>query len=395
MPTLCGAWATARPNNKFKCCESQGTSSSLALRCFAASLAYIDIRLFIEVLKILLTADAELPVPPKLYGGIERVIASLVEEFRRRGHEVGLVAHRESCVETDAFFPWPGLTSTSRGDSLRNALGLRNAAADFQPDILHSFSRLLWLLPFRFQTSGLKFPLVMSYQREPSGRTVELSRRIHGHRLRFTACSEQLAEKGRQRGGGVWAAIPNFIDPAKLTFVSSVPPDAPLVFLSRIEPVKGCHNAIAIAKASGRRLLIAGNRVETGSAAGYWEAEIEPHLGKDGIEYVGTVDDAQKNELLGSAAAMVVPIEWDEPFGIVFAEALACGTPVIATPRGAVPEIVEDGVHGFHIANAAKGVEAVESIGEINRRRCREQVDRRFTVQAVANRYLEMYQDFH
>jgi glycosyltransferase involved in cell wall biosynthesis len=341
-------------------------------------------------MRILLTADAELPVPPKLYGGIERIIASLAEEFRRRGHEVGLVAHRESTVEVDFFHPWPGLTSTTRPDSFRNTLALHRAAGSFQPDLLHSFSRLLWLVPLAM--GSRRFPLIMSYQREPTGKTVSISRRLHGERIHFSACSEQLGNKGRQRGGGSWTAIPNFIDPDSLDFVSSVSPDAPLVFLSRIEPIKGCHNAIAIAKASGRRLLIAGNRVESGSAAGYWDREIAPHLGKDGIEYVGTVNDVQKNALLGQAAAMVVPIEWDEPFGIVFAEALACGTPVISTARGAVPEIVEHGIHGFHIKNTEEGAAAVRRLGEIDRRKCRQQVEEHFTAAKVADRYLELYQ---
>ncbi len=344
------------------------------------------------MIRVLLTADAELPVPPPLYGGIERVIASLIEEFRRRGHEVGLVAHCDSVVATDFFRPWPGLTSTCRGDSLRNALALRRAAREFRPDLLHSFSRLLWLLALRPQTSVFRsLPLVMSYQREPSGRTVALSRRIHGKRLRFTACSHQLARKGEERGGGNWTAIPNFIDPSKLTFVPQVADDAPLVFLSRVEPIKGCHQAIAIAKASGRRLLIAGNRVETGSAAGYWDREIQPHLDKDGIEYVGPVDDVQKNALLGKAAAMLVPIEWDEPFGIVFTEALACGTPVISTARGALPEIVEHGVHGFHIKSLEDGVAAVAGLNDLDRAACRRRVEDKFTVAVVADHYLALY----
>ena len=339
-------------------------------------------------MRILFSADAELPVPPKLYGGIERVIASLVEEFRRRGHEVGLVAHHQSEVESDFFYPWPSLRSTGKLDSLRNALALRRAIADYQPDVLHSFSRLAWLLPLRGRG---QFPLIMSYQREPSGRTVSLSRRIHGDRLCFAACSEQLAEKGRQRGGGNWTGISNFVDPIKLSFVPQVAEDAPLVFLSRIEPSKGCHTAIAIAKASGRRLLIAGNRVETGSSVGYWEREIEPHLGKDEIEYVGRVNDEQKNELLGKAAAMVVPIEWDEPFGIVFAEALACGTPVIACPRGAVPEIIDDGVHGFLISDVESGRVAVDQLGNIDRMACRRRVEERFTLERVAGEYFDLY----
>lgn len=338
-------------------------------------------------MRILLTADPEIPVPPVHYGGIERIIDSLVSEFRGLGHEVGLLAHPESAVEVDRLFPWPGISSLSRRDTLSNALALRRAVRSFRPDVLHSFSRIAYMLPV------LRNPLpkIMSYQREPSARTTSTGNRLAAGSLVFTGCSEHIAATGR-RSGGEWHAIPNFIDPAKFTFVPGVSADAPLVFLSRIESIKGCHTAIAIAKASGRRLLIAGNRVETGSAAGYWDREIAPHLGKDGIEYVGTVDDAQKDALLGQAAAMVVPIEWDEPFGIVFAEALACGTPVISCPRGAIPEIVNHGEHGYHIGTIEEGVQAVRGLGGVSRAACREQVERKFTVQNVAKRYLELYE---
>jgi len=342
-------------------------------------------------MRILLTADAELPVPPLHYGGIERVIASLIEEFQRRGHEVGLVAHSESSAEVDAFFPWVGKSSQGRMDSLLNTLELTKAVKAFQPDVLHSFSRLMWLFPLAL--TARRLPIVMSYQRDPSGRTVRLARRIMGDRLCFTGCSQSIADLGRSRGGGEWHGIPNFIDPEKFSFQPNVDSDAPLVFLSRIEPIKGCHTAIAIAKSTGRRLLIAGNRVETGSAAGYWDREIVPHLGRDGIEYIGTVDDAQKNVLLGSAAAMLVPIEWEEPFGIVFTEALACGTPVISCSRGALPEIVEQGRHGFLINSIEDGVAAVQRIGEISRSECRKRVEERFTLSVVADQYLELYKN--
>jgi len=338
--------------------------------------------------KILLTADPELHVPPTLYGGIERVVALLADEVSRRGHSVGVVCRQGSTVKAEALFPWPGDNSHGKIATLQNMLALRSAVKNFRPDIVHSFSRLAYLLGI----FGSSVPRIMSYQREPSGKTVSYSRRIHGSRLQFTACSGQLAEKGRKRGGGNWMAIPNFIDPSKFDFTSTVADDAPLVFLSRIEPIKGCHNAIAIAKASGRRLLIAGNRVEKGGSVGYWQCEIEPHLGKDGIEYVGPVDDTQKNNLLGQAAAMVLPIEWDEPFGIVFAEALACGTPVIATPRGAVPEIVEHGVHGFHVAGVEEGVAAVANLRTISRAACRQQVEERFSLPIVASQYLKLYE---
>jgi glycosyltransferase involved in cell wall biosynthesis len=337
-------------------------------------------------MRILFTADPELPVPPIHYGGIERVVASLVEEVRSKGHEVGLLAHPESSAQADWKAGWPGAVSQHWRDTVANAGALSEAIRDFRPDVVHSFSRIAYL--GRHLVSCL--PKVMSYQRDPSLHTTKWAARLSGKSLVFAGCSEHIAARGR-RGGGRWEAIPNFVDLATFDFVPAVPADAPLVFLSRIEPIKGCHTAIAIAKASGRRLLIAGNRVETGTAAGYWDREIAPHLGRDGIEYVGTVNDTQKNTLLGSAAAMVVPIEWEEPFGIVFAEALACGTPVIACPCGAVPEIIKDGVHGYHVKSVAEGCAAVSALSQLERSACRRQVEERFTASAVADAYLMLY----
>ena len=160
--------------------------------------------------------------------------------------------------------------------------------------------------------------------------------------LRFTGCSDYIAACGR-RAGGDWQGIPNFFEIDALKFSPTVAPDAPLCFLSRVESIKGAHWAIEIARRTGHRLVIAGNHADSGAEGDYWRKEIEPWIGRDGIEYVGPVDDAQKNKVLGEARAMVVPIQWDEPFGIVFAEALACGTPVISCPRGSLPEIVRPG----------------------------------------------------
>lgn len=231
----------------------------------------------------------------------------------------------------------------------------------------------------------------MTYQRETGGWNLRLARLFGGKRLEFTAISGYIASQGRNQGG-VWHVVPNFVDTAKYTLVRQVSPDAPLVFLSRVEPIKGAHLAIAIAKKSGRKLILAGNRVESGSAKGYWERAIAPHLGKDGISYVGEVDDNKKNELLGKAAALLVPVQWDEPFGIVFAEALACGTPVISCPRGALPEIVEEGKDGFLILGEAEGVEAVKKLGTIRREACRKKVEEQFSTKVAVDQYIRIYE---
>lgn len=338
-------------------------------------------------LRILLTADAELPVPPKLYGGIERVIDVLVREFVAHGHAVALVAHGDSAAPATTLFPWPTASSLGTGNALRNGRALASAVRAFRPDVIHSHSRLLWLLSLL----GDPTPRVMSFQREPTGRTIRWSRRLHGERLVFTGISDYIANNGRARGGGDWTTVHNPVDASLYTFQPAVAEDAPLVFLSRIEEIKGCHNTIEIAKATGRRLIIAGNHLEVGEAGAYWRERILPEIGRNRIEHVGPVDDVQKNALLGKAAAMVVPIEWNEPFGIVFAESLACGTPVISTPRGALPEIVEDGRHGFLVNSVAEGVAAVGRLATINRADCRARVEAQFSGPVIAGRFLDLY----
>ena len=285
-------------------------------------------------MRILITVDPEIPVPPRTYGGIERVVDALVKALLARGHEVGLAAHPSSTCKVNAFFPWSGLRSRNGVDALRNMRVLREAVAGFQPHVLHSFSRILYMLPL----VGSSLPKVMCFQREPTPRTVFLGATLFNGSLSFTGISDYICRQGR-RAGGEWRTVYNFVDTDIYEFEPEVGQDAPLVFLSRVERIKGAHTAITVARRTGRRLIIAGNHANSGPEFDYWTDEIAPHLG-GAIEYVGPVDDQQKNALLGQAAALIVPIEWNEPFGIVFAEALACGTPVISCPRGALPEIV-------------------------------------------------------
>lgn len=337
-------------------------------------------------MRILLVADPGIPVPPVNYGGIERIVDTLARVLTARGHEVGLAADASSQCPCTHFTPWQGKEVRSAADTLRNSLALRRATKDFRPDLVHSFARIATLWPLRFSA----VPVIMSYQRHVGARQIRTARALVGRGLTFTGCSEFISRQGLQ-GGGQWEAIPNFIDPAQIGFAASVPSDAPLLFLSRIERIKGPDLAIKVAKAAGRRLILAGNHAESGPELEYWRDQVEPHIGHDGISYVGPVDNKAKDELLRQAAALLVPIQWDEPFGIVFAEALAAGTPVITCRRGATPEIVEEGRTGFFGDSTESLVKAVGRLGEINRELCRQQALARFSSEVVTTAYESLY----
>ncbi len=337
-------------------------------------------------MKVLLTADPEIPVPPQFYGGIERIVDGLVSEMRFKGHTVGLVANSQSKAKVDYMRPWSSNNPSSRGSHVKNSLALRKAVGEFQPQLLHSFSRLAYMFPLL----PTALPKLMSYQRHTGGPQISIASRLAGKSLTFTACSEFIAEMGRAWGAD-WVVIPNFVDTDFYTFIPNIASNAPLVFLSRIERIKGAHTAIAIARKSRRRLILAGNRVTSVEGEEYWEKEIAPELHFNEIDYVGPVNDEQKKKLLSSAAALIVPIEWDEPFGIVFAEALACGTPVISCARGAVPEIVRHGIEGFLIGSVEEGCQAIGKLRSIRREDCRQRVEEHFSRKIVVGRYDALY----
>ena len=332
-----------------------------------------------------MTVDPEIPVPPRTYGGIERIVSALAKELQIRGHTVGLVAHPDSTCQVNAFYPWVGLRSRKHIDSWSNILALRNAVSEFKGDVLHSFSRILYMLPFLRK----RLPKIMSYQRAPTPRSVRLGAALGKESLAFTGCSEYICRSGG-KAGGEWHTVHNFVDIDLYQFQPVAAADAPLVFLSRIERIKGAHTAIAVARRTGRRLIIAGNHADSGPEFDYWMREIKPQVGGK-IEYCGPVDDAQKNVLLGEAAAMIVPIEWDEPFGIVFAEALACGTPVISCPRGALPEIVRHGIDGFLTRSVDEACEAVANVHKVDRSACRRRAEDRFSAAVIAAQYESLY----
>jgi len=334
-------------------------------------------------MKIAITADPELPVPPKLYGGIERVIDLLVRGLVERGHEVTLFAHADSAVPC-RMLPYPGHRSASRIDTLRNTALIARTVLGGGYDMVHSFGRIAYLLP----VLSLPIPKLMTYQREVTPRSVRMGHLLSRGSLHFSGISNWMIESTRQLAN--WHLVYNGVPMQVYDFSPAVAADAPLVFLGRIEHIKGTHLAIEIARKAGRRLVIAGKIPATEQR--YFETEVQPHLDDESVQYIGPVDDAQKNVLLGQAAAFLMPILWEEPFGIVMAEALACGTPVLGLRRGSVPEVVSDGETGFVRDHVDELVACVACLDKLDRHACRQRALNLFSETAIVHGYLDVYQ---
>ena len=193
------------------------------------------------------------------------------------------------------------------------------------------------------------------------------------------------------RFDGRWHHVPNGVPLHTYLFRAEIPHDAPLVFLGRIEEIKGPHLAIEVARRTGSKLILAGN--VPNEHRSWFEAHVAPHVDGEFIRYVGPVDDAQKNALLGQARALLMPILWQEPFGIVMAEALACGTPVIGLRRGSVPEVIESGISGFVVDTVDEMIAATHRVEEISRAACRQRVEQCYSENAVTDKYLTLYEE--
>ena len=335
-------------------------------------------------MKIAITADPELPVPPVFYGGIERIIYMLIVELLKAGHDVTLFAHRDSQVPCKLIaYPCSG---NNLKDIVLNSLTISKALLLKKFDIIHSFGRLAYLLPLM----PSRISKLMSYQREPTisqiKRAVKLSNR---GTLSFNGCSNYITDKIKPFAPAF--TVYNGVDMDKYTTTARVADDAPLIFLGRIEPIKGPHTAIDIALKTGKKLVIAGNIPAEYQV--YFDEQIKPRL-SDQIEYIGPVNDEQKNSLLQKGLALLMPIHWDEPFGIVMIEAMACGTPVIGFNRGAVPEVIDCGLTGFYNDGIEELEEKVKEVHLLDRLKIRQKAEERFSAKVITDEYLSVYRRF-
>jgi len=339
-------------------------------------------------MRILLIMDPGILVPPKGYGGHERLVYMFAKEYARLGHEVHLLVTKGSVVEGCTVHPFGKVGFPPK--KLDSKMAIPKAWVFLWRhrnyfDLIHNFGRLAYLLPV------LNNPVkkIMTYGREISGRNVKLMNQLPNKNIVYTGCSKNLIS--RVDAYGRWEAVYNAIDFEKYTLKEQVAEDAPLMFLGRIEKIKGAHTAIKVAKATGHKLIIAGNVSPLDDERSYFEKEIKPLIDDVQIQYVGAVNDEQKNFYLGQAKALLFPIEWNEPFGMVMIEAMACGTPVIGFKKGSVPEVVTEGVTGFFTNDMEKMIAAISLIHSIDRKECRLISQSRFDIPIIAKRYLQLF----
>jgi len=325
-------------------------------------------------------------VPPKLYGGTERVISWLTEELVSLGHDVTLFASGDSVTSATLAPIWPRALRLDGSVRDPNSLHMMmieqvyRRAEEF--DILH------------FHLDYYPFSL-MARQRIPFVTTLHGRLDLPEHQPVFdTFQSIPLVSISHSQRRPIHKA--NWIDtvhhgmPQRLLTPKQKTPSY-LAFLGRISPEKRVDRAIHIAERCGLPLKIAA-KVDPADID-YFNADIRPLLAKPHVEFIGEISDAEKSDFLSAAVALVVPIDWPEPFGLVMIEAMACGTPVVAYNRGAAPEIVEDGVTGFVVEDETSAVGAIKNIGLISRAKVREQFEKRFTSNRMALDYLKVYRN--
>src|SRR5229473_1842924 len=323
-------------------------------------------------------------VPPKLYGGTERVVTYISEELVRRGHDVTLFASGDSTAQVPLKAGCPSALRLAGLDHIGPAFHLPMLSEIYEHaerfDVIHSHVDY-WSFPMARLTP---VPTVSTLH----GRLdIETLAPIYGHYSDLPVISVSDAQRAplprMNWVGTVYHGLPRNL----LRFNPG--PGSYLAFLGRISPEKRPDLAIEVARRAGVPLKIAA-KVDPVDRD-YFDAVVKPLLSTPGVEFIGEIDDSQKEQFLGGALALLFTVDWPQPFGLVMIESLACGTPVIARPCGSVPEVLRDGVTGLMASGISELVDTVRRVGTLSRRGCREEFEARFTAEVMAANYERIY----
>jgi glycosyltransferase involved in cell wall biosynthesis len=323
-------------------------------------------------------------VPPRLYGGTERVVSWLTEELVAQGHDVTLFASGDSVTSARL------IADSAR--SLRLDPQCVDTVAHHVRQLEHVFRMAHEFELIHFHTDYMHFPLSRRHHR---ARLTTLHGRLDipdlvplYHEFPHEPVVSISEAQRRPLPWIGWVGTVHHGLPRGL-FRPGGAEGGYLAFVGRLSPEKGPHLAIDIARRAGIPLKLAAKLEDVDRH--YFEAAVEPLLDPPFVEWVGEIGEAEKNDFLGRARALLFPIEWEEPFGLVMIEAMACGTPVVALRRGSVPEVMMEGVTGYCVDTLEEAVEATLRTGAMDRGQCRAVFERRFTADRMAADYLRLY----
>ena len=325
------------------------------------------------------------PVPPSGYGGIEWIVSLLADGLADAGHDVTLFASGDSRTRAKLDAVFERAPSDRIGQTfweLQHALNCFARHDDF--DVIHDHTGLMGLA-----IGGLlPTPLVHTVHGPVAGQPGDVYEQVVRMAPRAKLVSLSLSQRAPRPHLPWLATVPNALD---LSFYPFKPNRGDyLLFLGRMSPDKGAHRAVAIALETGLPLKLAGKCAEPAERE-YFDAYVKPHLGPD-REYVGEVSHGEKVELLQHARATLFPISWEEPFGLVMIESMACGTPVIATRHGAVPEVVDHGRTGIVVGEWREMEDVLEDADALDPHVLRREVEERFTPERMVGDYLKAYE---
>ena len=322
------------------------------------------------------------PIPPQLYGGIELVVDRLARGLEAAGHDVLLFASGDSTSPVPRASVLEHAEGTRIGNSvpeLRHVMAAYDAFEGF--DVVHDHTVAGPVYAERFHDLPVLTTIHGPFNEELS----DIYRRV-ATRVPIIAISH--AQRRPVPDIPVARVIHHGIDAAEFPFGTG--PREHALFLGRMSPDKGCHRAIAAARKAGMPLKIAA-KMRDPAEVQYFDTYVRGRLGRD-VEYLGEVPHEEKLELLAGATALLFPIRWNEPFGLVMLEALACGTPVLAFPEGAAPEVVEDGRTGFLCHDEADMAEAIGRVHALDRSLCRAAVEGYFSTERMVREHVELFE---
>jgi glycosyltransferase involved in cell wall biosynthesis len=341
-------------------------------------------------MRIAMIASLAERVPPKKYGGAERVVYFLVEELVRRGHDVTLFASGDSqtSAKLESVFP-----VSLREAKVKDVYGLNEwnflnfgkaYSMQDQFDVIHDHNYAISL-----PTANLsKTPVVMTVHSTFYEGNIALFKQFNN--VNLVAISKAHA-KSANSGINIIGSVYNGLEMKHYPF--SKKHEGYLLFVGRMNKEKGVHHAIDVAEALNLPLIIAARIREDGGEGEreYFEKQIQPRL-TDKIRFIGEVDEKERNELMSKALCMLHPTGFAEPFGLTLIESMACGSPVIAFDKGAIPEVIENGKTGFVVKNLEQMIAAVANVDKIDREYCRRYALDTFNIQRMADGYEQMYQ---